>query len=68
MDIDFDARLNDADVAKVYDGLTSIGHGTFVENLATLQKFWTRKELSRIFQVPKILGDVDVMGFDSTLV
>ncbi len=55
-------------MAAVYDGLTSVEEQTYLENLMTLQKFWTKKEISRINDVPRILGDIDVMSFDSTLV
>jgi len=55
-------------VSKVYQNLSDISEGTFLENIFSLQGFWTVKEISRIIETPRNIGDIDVMGFDSTLV
>ena len=61
-------QLTDETIANVYKNLSPMKSETFLENVLNLQKFWTKKELKRIFETPRIMGDFDVMGFDSTLV
>ena len=68
VDIVSGEQLTAEAVADVYQDLPPMKSETFLENVFDLQKFWTKKELKRIFEIPRIMGDIDVMGFDSTLV
>ena len=68
VDIVSGEQLTAEAVANVYQDLPPMKSETFLENVFDLQKFWTKKELKRIFEIPRIMGDIDVMGFDSTLV
>ena len=68
VDIVSGEQLTDEAVANVYQNLSTMNSATFLENIFDLQKFWTKKEIKRIFEAPKIMGDIDVMGFDTTLV
>ncbi len=60
--------LNSEVVDAVYDGSPEISNTSFYSNLLSMAKFWTKKEVKRLTEVPRILGDMDTISFDSTLV
>ncbi len=68
VDIVYKDQLTTEKVANVYQNLSEMNEGKFLENIFSLQGFWTVKEISRIVETPRSIGDIDVMGFDSTLV
>ena len=68
VDINYEDQLNEDTVENVYEGLAALNESAFLNNIVALQKFWTKKEISRIAETPKVMGDIDYMGFDSTLV
>jgi len=55
-------------IDKVYNGSPEISKSSFFSNIASMFKFWTRKELHRLNDIPLILGDPDSIAFDTSLV
>ena len=64
----YDHKLSPENIRNVYNGLSGITKDSFLNNIVTLKKFWTAKEVLRMIAKPTFKGDMEALGFDTSLV